>query len=228
MNRQLVLVPQGAEYQAVQRGLAQARQKNLDLKALPMGIGAVQAWLENFSLLASLPDSVLVFGVCGALVPTYGVGQGVVYGKCGNSQGQWHTCQPISEVLDCHKNPKISPQFQNWPTVVALSSDRPLCTVSEKATWAAKTGAAVVDMEGFPLVDFFRRQGIPVAIVRVVSDASDRPIPDLTAAIAADGSLQPLPLLQSFLRQPLPAWHLISGSLRALAVLEKITAQLFV
>ncbi|MDG2990037.1 hypothetical protein L3556_03675 [Candidatus Synechococcus calcipolaris G9] len=230
MNRQLVLVPQGAEFQAVQRGLGKARQpkgEEVELRALPMGMAAVQSWLGKFSPLPSPPTSILVLGVCGALVPCYGVGQVVVYGKCGNGQGEWQICDPITTVFKGidHETSALAPT--SWPTVTALTSDRPLCTVAEKATWGTKTGAEVVDMEGFPLVDAFSRQGLPITIVRVVSDASDRPIPDLTPAIAPDGSLRPLPLLQAFLSQPLPAWHLIQGSLTALGILEKTVTQLF-
>lgn len=234
MNRQLVLVPQGAEFQAVRRGLGKAGQpnvENVELRALPMGMAAVRSWLGQWASLSPPPTSILVLGVCGALVPHYGVGQVVVYGKCGNAQGQWRTCAPMTAAfggveMENERSPQRS-ALASWPTVTALSSDRPLCAVSEKATWAAKTAAEVVDMEGFPLVDFFTDQGIPITIVRVVSDASDRPIPDLTPAIAPDGSLRPLPLLQAFLGQPLPAWHLIQGSLIALGILEKTVAQLF-
>jgi hypothetical protein len=48
-------------------------------------------------------------------------------------------------------------------------------------------------------------------MLRVVSDDSKHDIPNLTSAINSDGSLQPLPLAITMIRQPIAATRLIRG-----------------
>lgn len=67
----------------------------------------------------------------------------------------------------------------------------------------------------------------PIAILRVISDDCHHELPDISAAIAADGSLRVATLMLSFLRRPLAALRLIRGSLRGLKALEQVVASLF-
>jgi hypothetical protein len=111
--------------------------------------------------------------------------------------------------------------------VVALTSDRVIHWAREKQQLAKAYGAEVVDMEGFAALQVLTEAGIPVAMVRVVSDDCGHDLPDLSAAFDAEGYLQPLPLALQFLRDPIAAARLVRGSLQGLRVLERVTAQLF-
>ncbi len=108
-----------------------------------------------------------------------------------------------------------------------LTSDRPIWSAQEKGKLGQIYDAGVVDMEGFAALEVLTEVGIAVAMVRVVSDDCDRDIPDLTPAIAPDGSLQPFSLALAMLGHPLAAARLIQGSLRGLKVLQQVTADLF-
>ncbi|MCV3214907.1 hypothetical protein OGM63_15520 [Plectonema radiosum NIES-515] len=67
-----------------------------------------------------------------------------------------------------------------------------------------------------------------MAMLGVVSDDSKHDIPNFTSAINSDGSLQPLSLAITMIRQFIAATRLIRGSLGGLKVLEKVTTFLFV
>jgi nucleoside phosphorylase len=102
----------------------------------------------------------------------------------------------------------INPKFR------IAASDRLIWSAAEKRHLGR--GVDVVDMEGFAALEFFLPQGVPTAMLRVVSDDEHHDIPDLTPAFNSDGSLQPL-----------AATRLIRGSLVGLKVLEQVTKLLF-
>ncbi|MGL4882070.1 MAG: hypothetical protein ACRC8K_13540, partial [Waterburya sp.] len=97
-----IVVPQGAEYQAVCRGLKQARRqraegrrqrgglyqveqvKNPQVVSIPMGRNYVQQILADRIFKVTKPQTVLIMGLCGSLVPQYSVGDPVLYQSCWN------------------------------------------------------------------------------------------------------------------------------------------------
>ncbi len=195
-----ILVPQGAEYQAVCRGLNQVRGSKPTVVAIPMGVQPLRQYLQQW--VGDRPTNVLLMGLCGSLSPKYGVGDLVLYQSCiyeGNSQ-------------ECHTQIPYPPN--NVRLVKGLTSDRLIWSAAEKRHLGR--GVDVVDMEGFAALEFFLPQGVPTAMLRVVSDDEHHDIPDLTPAFNSDGSLQPL-----------AATRLIRGSLVGLKVLEQVTKLLF-
>ncbi|MGL6342830.1 MAG: hypothetical protein ACRC80_27285, partial [Waterburya sp.] len=90
-----IVVPQGAEYQAVCRGLKQARRqkedlyqveqvKNPEVVSIPIGMNNVQQVLADRVFKVTKPQTVLIMGLCGSLVPQYSVGDAVLYQSCWN------------------------------------------------------------------------------------------------------------------------------------------------
>ena len=63
-------------------------------------------------------------------------------------------------------------------------------------------------------------------MLRVVSDDCASDLPNLNAAVNADGSLSPLALAMQMLRHPIRARHLIACSLRALGELSAAAEEL--
>jgi hypothetical protein len=214
----LVLVPQGAEYQAVCRGLSRVQDSKPQVIAVPVGINPLRHFLSTLSLQPN--QRVLLMGLCGSLNPQLQVGDAVVYAEC-IYQGDLRKCDRTltAEINSCLSN-KVK-------FVKGLTSDRVISLATEKQDLFAKTGADVVDMEGFAALEFCQHIGVNLAMVRVVSDDCRYDIPNLASAISSDGSLQPLPLAWEFLRQPVPALRLIRGSLAGLKILEQITTLLF-
>ncbi len=216
-----ILVPQGAEYRAVCRGLRAAKAPYPPVWPLPIGGAAVQQCLATLPLPKA--GGILVMGLCGSLHPALSVGRAVLYNACCRSG------QPTS-LLDC--DPTLTGWIQTQlpeidASVLACTSDRVICTVQEKVHLAQTTGAAVVDMEGWAILQALSAQGRALAMVRVVSDGCQAAIPDLSAAISPGGEVIAPALAIALLRQPLAGIRLVRGSLRGLQQLQRLSTQLF-
>ncbi|QLE50073.1 phosphorylase [Nostoc sp. C057] len=214
-----ILVPQGAEYKAVCRGLSGVTGSIPTVVAVPVGMKPLLKYLHQGQFL--VPKSrVLIMGICGSLSDRYKVGDIVLYQDC-VYQGKLLECdRTFTAQLHSYISQKVS-------LVKSLTSDRMIWSAAEKLHLGETLAADVVDMEGFTALEFFKVGGVAVAMLRVVSDDCQHDIPDLTSAINSDGSLNPFPLAMAMLRQPLAATRLIRGSLTALKVLEQVTNMLF-
>lgn len=105
-----------------------------------------------------------------------------------------------------------------------VSCDRVITTLAEKRQLGDRYDAAVVEMEGTTLLRCL--PDCPIAILRVISDDCHHELPDISAAIGADGSLNVMTLVLSFLRRPVAALRLIRGSLQGLKALEYLAVEL--
>ncbi|MEH1890902.1 MAG: phosphorylase [Nostoc sp.] len=218
-----ILVPQGAEYKAVCRGLSGVTGSIPTVVAIPVGMKPLLKYLQqsqgNGQFLA--PKSrVVIMGICGSLSDRYTVGDIVLYQDCVYSGKRQECDRTFIAQLHSYLSEKVS-------LVKSLTSDRVIWSASEKRHLGETLAADVVDMEGFTALEFFNAAGVDVAMLRVVSDDCQHDIPDLTSAINSDGSLNPFPLAMGMLRQPLAATRLIRGSLKSLKVLEQVTNRLF-
>lgn len=221
---QTILVPQGAEYKAVCRGLRGVAGSTPTVVAIPIGMKPLTKYLQQSQtdkhFLNHPQPRVLVMGICGSLSKRYTVGDIVLYQDC-VYQAKLQECDRIftTQLHSCISD-KVS-------LVNSLSCDRVIWSAAEKLHLGETLGTDVVDMEGFAALEFFNASGAAVAMLRVVSDDCQHDIPDLTLAINPDGSLQPLKLAMRLLRQPIAATRLIRGSLTGLKVLEQVTNLLF-
>lgn len=211
----IILVPKGAEYNSVCRGVKAATSAPL-VFSIPVGVKALTQYLENdFSL---SPSRVLIMGLCGSLSPKYEVGDVVLY----------ESCRYGGEVLECDR-PFTTQLYNHLKTKVALvkslTSDSVVYSTSEKRQLAETSSAEVVDMEGFAALNVLNKRGISVAMLRVVSDDSQHNIPNLNSAIDDRGNLQPLPLAWEMIPQPIAAFHLIKGSLQGLKLLQQAASE---
>ncbi|OKH30714.1 phosphorylase [[Phormidium ambiguum] IAM M-71] len=230
-NKQLIiLVPKGAEYQSVCRGIGNTDPRLLEevgdlnsqtsaplILPIPVGVKALTQYLENdFSL---SPSRVLIMGLCGSLSPKIKVGDVVLY----------ENCRYEGEVLECDRS-FTSQIYNHLKTKVALvkslTSDSVVYSASEKRSLAETYAAEVVDMEGFAALTVLSKRGISVAMLRVVSDDSEHNIPNLNSAIDEKGNLQPLPLAWEMITQPIAALNLIKGSLQGLKLLQQVASQI--
>ncbi|MDZ8104462.1 MAG: phosphorylase [Nostoc sp. DedQUE12a] len=235
----IILVPQGAEYQAVCRGLRNITGSIPTVLPIPVGMQPLLQYLQQSAAsgqFLAAKSRVLILGLCGSLSDRYTVGDVVLYQDC-LYQGQRQECdRSFTTLLGMghwasgigHGKEAETKNFSSPVTLVnALTSDRVISSAAEKRRLGDTLAVDVVDMEGFTALEFFNAAGVAVAMLRVVSDDCQHDIPDLTGAIDSDGSLRPLPLAMAMIRQPVAATRLIRGSLTALKVLEKVTNQLF-
>jgi hypothetical protein len=221
----IILSPQGAEYRAVHRALNQSYSHRLKLLPIPMGVNSLANYLKREQIeeiCQKKRPKVLIMGLCGSLSPQYDVGDAVIYQNC-----IYLTPEKQIKSTDPWLTNYIYQKLRQQVSLVSsLTSDRLIVSVAEKWQLGKLTKASVVDMEGFAALEILQQQGVAVAMLRVVSDNSRNDLPDLSKAIAADGTLKPLPMAIAMLRQPLAATRLIKGSLRGLAVLEQVTTDL--
>lgn len=199
-----VLVPQGAEHQAVARALS----KGPPVYPVPAGAALGPALV---TLLAGQSwQRVLLLGLCGSLEPNYGIGAVVRYGACVDKTGERLACDEKSLIL------------AGTPTVLGFTSDHVVHLARDKRDYGLRYMAQVVDMEGLVALRILAQHGISCAMVRVVSDDCSQDLPDLSRAFNAQGQLQPMPLALALLGSPSAGLRLIQGSLRALSVLERV------
>ncbi len=214
MTREIdaILVPQGAEFAAVKR----ACQTGPPVFAIPAGPALATS-------LATLPTAswqrVLLLGLCGSLDDRYGIGEVVLYGA---------TISPTGQRLECDRELReicarvLAPDPAQ---VLALTSPHVICRAAQKQHYREQLGAQVVDMEGQVAQTILASLGIAMGTIRVVSDDSRHDLPDLSNAFDAQGRLQTWPLARSLLGAPIAGARLVRGSLRALAVLDRVARQ---
>ncbi|MGB3509153.1 MAG: phosphorylase [Microcoleaceae cyanobacterium] len=219
----LILVPQGPEFQAVKRGIGPKLSMSPKLLSLPVGPKSVTQYLEQWQQKQDFsthkPSTLLVMGLCGSLSSKYQPGDVVIYSECVSFNG--------SELLEQKCNDVLTTTLQNClqskaSLVRGLTSDRLIYKAQEKQRFQKDIGAEVVDMEGFAVLNFFAGKATSVAMVRVVSDDFYHDIPNLTSALTPSGNLQPLPLAIAMFREPVAAFKLIRGALKGLKVLEQV------
>jgi len=221
-----ILVPQGAEYQAVCRGINRVPSAKIQVIGIPIGISSLKPFLRNNypHWNPYLNQPVLLMGLCGSLHPDYGVGNIVLYETCIYEIYETNQLNQINCDVNLTKDiyDHLKDQTFLVKGVKGITSDTVVSKSMDKGSLHRRFGVDVVDMEGFGFLEFFQGTGISTAILRVVSDDSTHNIPDLSKTINSNGSLEILPLVIALTRQPRAASHLISGSLRGLKQLEKL------
>jgi purine-nucleoside phosphorylase len=205
----VILVPQGAECQAVRRGLGRSGQA---ISAIPAGLLPVRNFLAQQQWDTGSIERVYVLGLCGGLHPDLAIGDVVIYASCQNFGQRVWQCEAIT--------------IANAKSVRAISSNKVIATATEKRFVREKYGCDVVDMEGTAILEFFAALDIPVTIVRVVSDDAAGDIPDLSAAIDPDGKLQGGKLAIGLVKEPRKGLRLVRGAIVGLRSLEKVAGSI--
>ena len=214
-----ILVPQGAEYQAVCRGVAQADIRAIKIVPIPIGVDHLDEYLRASFFWQHQPKRVLILGLCGSLSPKYSVGDAVLYRGCYSLERDFlETDTQLTDVLYRQLQRQVS-------LVTGLTSDRIICKAKEKFHLAQTYPTQVVDMEGYGYLQLLQNRGVAVAILRVVSDDCVGDLPNLEGAIN-NGKLNSGQLAIAMLRQPLAAIRLITGSLTGLNHLSSIIKHL--
>ncbi|MEM9089394.1 MAG: hypothetical protein AAGC93_11700 [Cyanobacteria bacterium P01_F01_bin.53] len=225
----IVLVPAGAEYSAVKRGLRRV-QNRPRVVAIPAGPSGLRDFLKTWQEQSPTEDGgedagILLMGLGGSLCAHYGVGDSVVVSQV------WNGFEDSQETfLQC--DPKLSKFLATQLEVekgIGVTCDRVITQVEEKKKLCDRYNAQVVDMESFTLLQALRnyQSRHRVAILRIISDSCHHNLPDISKAIGPDGSLNIMVILLNFSKQPVAALRLIQGSLKGLKALETLAHRLF-
>jgi hypothetical protein len=110
---------------------------------------------------------------------------------------------------------RIQQQGITVDRVIGITSPR-IATSKADRLALAKTGAAAVDMESYPIISAAARAGVPAVVLRVVSDSLDTEMPDFNPALNSQGALDSRKALWIALGSPLETCRLIEANKRAM------------
>ena len=215
----LILVPQGAEYQAVRRGIRRAPTPLI--VPIPVGSAPLSRYLDAWQQQGGVGvgQRLLVMGLCGGLAPEQAIGDLVLYQEC-IRRTEPPTMLPCNAALTEQLQQQLQTQLIAATVVKAVTSDRLVWSAPEKHQLAHQYGADVVDMEGFAVLASLQKTGATIAMLRVISDNAQHNLPRLTNAISEDGTLRPLSLAWGMVQEPIASTRLIRGSLKGLKTLQ--------
>jgi nucleoside phosphorylase len=226
ISQLLILVPQGAEYQAILAAIKKIAHSPVILP-IPVGKLAVTKHLHewrqnnpNFS-----PTGVILMGLGGSLSAEFGLGQTVLLESCLNYQNNQADQEKLSDrTLSDWVQQKLG---KNIRQVQGLTSDRVIIDATEKQELGKNFNRQVVEMEGWAVLSFFKELGMPATIIRVISDEVSQSLPDLSKIYDSQGQLNAIALSFALGKKPIAGYRLIVGSLKSLKILNQITRKLF-
>jgi len=166
------------------------------------------------------PDGIFVIGLCGGLSANLSEGKIVAYAEClsTDTTNPRMTCSTdfMGTVTALLASSDIS-----CDRVVGITSPRFATTRMQKLALAKKSGATVVDMESYSILNAAASAGIPAAVLRVVSDSVDREFPDFNRALNDAGALDGRKALKVALASPVKTAKLLAANRRAMRHLTK-------
>jgi len=226
ISQLLILVPQGAEYQAVLATIKKIAHSPVIL-AIPVGNLAVTEYLHDWR--QNNPDfsptGVILMGLGGSLSAEFGLGQTVLLESCLNYQNHQADQEKQSDrLLNNWIQEKLGKHIRR---VQGLTSDRVITDATEKQELGKRLNRQVVEMEGWAVLDFFSELGIPATIIRVISDEVSQSLPNLSKIYDTQGQLNAIALSLALGKKPIAGYRLILASLKSLKILNQITRKLF-
>jgi nucleoside phosphorylase len=164
------------------------------------------------------PDAALVIGLCGGLKTSVPEGTIVSYTDCLSTDPGTPPLTCCPDIVDMVPNLKSAGIACD--SVVGITSPR-IATTREERVSLARSGAAVVDMETYAIMDVARSAGVSTAVLRVVADSIDRDLPDFNRALNKSGGLDRRKALTIALGSPMRTAKLIAANKRAMEYLGK-------
>jgi adenosylhomocysteine nucleosidase len=145
-------------------------------------------------------DGVISFGICGALSPTLKPGDVVVASGVRDGAARFQT--------DTAWTRSIASRLSHAVNGSVAGSDVMLTTAEAKAALHGSSGAVAVDMESHIAARFAQHHGLPLAVIRSVSDGADHALPPAAQrGMRPDGSMDVGAVLRALAADPrqLPA-----------------------
>lgn len=193
MRRVLVLTGVDIEARGLARHLELARVSSSDFPHFLSGaleiacVGLRAAYIERAAR-CSRPALVISAGACGALAPQLAEGDLVI----------------PSAVIGPGGVRSATAVLPGCPASgILLSVAGVLDSPAVKARLWMESGAIAVDMESAAILAWAKTLGVRAAVVRAVSDTSERGVPpDLAAVVADDGRVRPMRAVSAALVRP--------------------------
>jgi len=168
------------------------------------------------------PDAVLITGLAGSLVAWIEKGDIVIYQNCLSTTGSHQSIKCSPGIVESMTR---SLETLGLKSKIASGISSPRIAQHDRdREWLAEAGGAVVDMESFEIAECSEAVGVPVAVVRAVSDSRDSHMPDLNSALNGSGEFNRWRLASALISRPFAASGLFRSSRRALSALERALA----
>ena len=168
---------------------------------------------------ASKPDAVLVIGICGGLTASLEEGRIVTYSECRSTDASAPVLAGSDRILDAIVD-RLESSAVPCERVLGLTSAR-IATTRRERLALADSGARVVDMESYPIIEAASTAGVPAAVLRVVADSLDRELPDFNRALDDAGGLDGRKALKVALGSPVRTARLLAANRRAMQHLTR-------
>ena len=181
---------------------------NAEAKA-DAALGLAAPGAGSFPTLAGKPDAVLVIGLCGGLAESLREQHIVAYTECLSTDPNKAPPLQCSPVLTEGIVTRLQHDGITVDRVTGITSPRIATTKADRLA-LAKSGAAAVDMESYPILSAAARAGVPAVVLRIVSDSLDTEMPDFNTALNAQGALDGRKALWIALGSPLKTFHLLA------------------
>jgi adenosylhomocysteine nucleosidase len=197
------------------RAEARIAARSIRVRAIAGGGAAEELERRLRQAIAEGGEAIISFGLAAGLAPgmiagTCIIGREVVHG------GTCHSTDPMWAS-------RLKAALGRADTARIAGVDQPLSGVSEKQVLHAKSGAAAADMESHIVGRLAAEYGLPFAILRVIADPAERPIPPAAlVGMRRDGGIDVRAVLNSLAVGPsqLPALiRLTADAGRAMAAL---------
>ena len=160
------------------------------------------------------PAAVLVVGLCGGLTPDLKEGDIIVYDACLSTVADGRRLKCDADLTNSVVGVLNSSNIAHQQATGIMSSK--FATKRAERSALATSGARVVDMESFAILDVANSAGVPAAVLRVVADSIDRVLPDLNSALNEGGGLDGRKALVVALRSPIATVRLLAANKRAM------------
>jgi nucleoside phosphorylase len=166
-----------------------------------------------------IPDAAIITGLAGSLVPWIAEGDIVVYKDCLSANGEQDPIHCSPQIV-ASINGSLGVHGLKSTEVTGISSRR-IAHHDQERGRLAEAGAAVVDMESYEVAACAAAAGVPVAVLRAVSDSPGSRMPDLNRALNPAGEFNRWALASVLAARPLATASLFKASRRAIAALER-------
>lgn len=199
---------------------------------LQCGIGArgFAGWLANH-LVENPYDALVVVGLCGGLDPRLKTGDAVVYDCCLDARDSIEQPTPngsaiqhphgqtdlVRILLDALRETALRSFYGSGITV-----SRVVINAQDKLWLGQQHQALAVDMESFDILQIAAEQGVPAAVIRVISDEAEHDLPDFNFAAETDGTVNPRRMATAMLQRPVASARFLRNLKQVLAALRKV------
>jgi nucleoside phosphorylase len=160
------------------------------------------------------PDAVVIIGLCGGLTADLPEESIVLYDACVSTE-EGSRRLACSSALTSSAARILESSHVAHKRVTGVTSSRIAINRAEKSALATH-GAQVVDMESYPILDVALLAGVPAIVLRVVSDALDRNLPNFNRALKESGGLDNRKALSVAIGSPVATFRLLAANKRAM------------